>query len=236
MYVMIFYNTENPRDEMNLYTNRKPGKKSAKYSRLTSSRRVWCLYSYLVHACTHSGEGGGGSLTRFFLCIIFRFCVYHGRELGFIDEDLSGRRSILVKSGRETSTEYQLPAMLAREKVFRRTVQDCTLSLIYLFWMYLMFVILPRPNCTQVETRLLRRAPPTLRQSRNYMVVFLWMLTSICNIIQYRKAHFSSALTIPSRMPDRDSNPEPTDTLQLAIGRRSTIPARAKAKLKQTSR
>jgi hypothetical protein len=44
MYVMIFYNTENPRDKMNKYAKRKPGRKSAKYSRLTSSQRGLAIF------------------------------------------------------------------------------------------------------------------------------------------------------------------------------------------------
>jgi hypothetical protein len=49
--------------------------------------------------------------------------------------------------------------MLARAKVFRRTEQDCTLYLISLFFMCPLLVILPRLNCTLLETRQLRRTP-----------------------------------------------------------------------------
>jgi hypothetical protein len=48
-------------------------------------------------------------------------------KLGF---SRSASRTILVRSGRETSKGRKL---LQRANVFRLTVQDCTLSFIYLF-------------------------------------------------------------------------------------------------------
>ncbi len=63
---------------------------------------------------------------------------------------------------------YRVRALLARRRLFAvpyRTVQCTVYTFPNLFVLYVhsMLVILPRLNCTQVETRLLRRAPPTLR-------------------------------------------------------------------------
>jgi len=57
-----------------------------------------------------------------------QYCVLNLRERGF----------------------HRVRALLAG-KVFCRTVQDCTLSLVYLYRMYSVLGILPRINCTQVQ-------------------------------------------------------------------------------------
>ncbi len=54
----------------------------------------------------------------------------------------SANRMILVRSGRETSTGYK--HCYLGQRLLSCTVQDCTLSLIYLYWIYSMLVILPR--------------------------------------------------------------------------------------------
>jgi hypothetical protein len=58
----------------------------------------------------------------------------------------------LYSSFVQASTGYK-HCLLPRAKVFRLTVQHCTLSLIYTFWKCSVLVILPRLNSTQIETR-----------------------------------------------------------------------------------
>ncbi len=78
--------------------------------------------------------------------------VVHGGRL----EELSLCIFISLIPEREASTEY-IPCEPG--KIFRCTVQDCTLSLVYFYKMYSVLVILPRLTFTQLETGLRSRAP-----------------------------------------------------------------------------
>ncbi len=56
-------------------------------------------------------------------------------------------------------------SLASQSKVFHRTAQDCTLSLVYLFIQDVLHVGHPaaRLKSTQVETRLHRRPPPPFK-------------------------------------------------------------------------
>jgi hypothetical protein len=84
-------------------------------------------------------------------------------------EQIAGISSYFVIPGREASTEYK-PYWTG--KIFRRTVQDFTLSLVSLYRMYSVLVIRPRLNCIRVETGLRSSPPPPI--SYPFVLIYSW--------------------------------------------------------------